>query len=323
MMRAIVLPMTQTPHARIGSDALTMHGLTIRFHRTLRVPGDGRVSALPPSLGAFPLHRVDDHPAAPAHWREHGGVFLCMRRRQAMWMSFSPARPVAIKVGVGGVNAVTGDPWRDGIDPDERQDYLVAPPQPWLDGVVGDDHAVSQFVAMPLGSGATVEGQITTRETVGGIQIAVHPPLPGTVPPFAAPRRRFPPQAVSETLASAPEPRQVIKSVSSPRADMGIAPGGAIRQHVYDDPHGAEAWDDAAVRCFVHLVDEAGYRAITGAEPPPSPVTYRDYVAAGLPWFAVYDEGMSSRPAGDALTGLRTVDDLDADEAGRVRDGEW
>lgn len=313
--------MEQTSHARIGSGALTMHGLTIRFHRTLRVPGDGRVSALPPSLGTFPLHRVDDAPGAPDHWRRRGGVFLCMHAREAMWLSFGPAAPVAVKVGVGGVNAVTGDPWRDDLD--EEQDYMVAPPQPWLDGVVGDAAAVSQFVAVPLGSGHTVEGQITAQETVGGMQIAVYPARPGALAP--PPRRREPRM---ETMAYSPAFGSLAASegppASAPPAEMGIAPGGAIRQHVYDDPHGHATWDAGALaRAFVHIIDVAGYRAITGAAPPPTPVTYEDYVRAGLPWFDVYDEGIPARPAGHALRGLTALDDLEADDAESVRDGDW
>jgi hypothetical protein len=294
--------MTSPPTVRLASDAIVLHGLEIRFHRTLRVPGDGGVYALPPSLGTFPLHRVDDFPAtAPAHWRERGGVFFCMRRREAMWMSFSAPAPVAVKVAVGGVNAITGDPWREDID--EDQDYMVAPPQPWLDGIVGDDDAVSQFVAMPLGSGYTVEGQITARETLGGIQIGACPARPGAIPP-----------PMSFAHFAAPSEILVHERAAAPPADMGIAAGGAIRQHVYDDPYGPGAWDqDALARCLVHMVDPAGYRAITGVEPPPTPVGYEDYVRAGLPWFDVYDEGMPSRPGSETLGGVTTVDALDAE----------
>ena len=47
----------------------------------------------------------------PAAWREHGGVFLPMYQREAMWLNFRGAhwRPNAIKVAVGKVNALSGE----------------------------------------------------------------------------------------------------------------------------------------------------------------------------------------------------------------------
>ena len=63
---------------------------------------------------------------------------------------------VAIKCGVGEVNALTGQPWAPGLSKDP-QNYMVRPEQPWLDGVVTGDGVVRQFVAMPLGMGVTVE----------------------------------------------------------------------------------------------------------------------------------------------------------------------
>ena len=63
---------------------------------------------------------------------------------------------VAIKCGVGKVNALTVQAWAPGLSKDP-QNYMVRPEQPWLDGVVTGDGVVRQFVAMPLGMGVTVE----------------------------------------------------------------------------------------------------------------------------------------------------------------------
>ena len=47
-----------------------------------------------------------------------------MYQREAMWISFkSPGTDVAVKVSVGGVNALTGLP-RDEPAPEDIQDYL-------------------------------------------------------------------------------------------------------------------------------------------------------------------------------------------------------
>ena len=43
----------------------------------------------------------------------------------------------------------------------EAEDYFEVPEQPWLDGFCTGSGVVRQFVAMPLGSGYTVEEQVT------------------------------------------------------------------------------------------------------------------------------------------------------------------
>ena len=52
-----------------------MGNFTVSFQRTLRIPDDGSVYPLPPGLGEFPIHRVEDHAErVPEPWREHGGT---------------------------------------------------------------------------------------------------------------------------------------------------------------------------------------------------------------------------------------------------------
>lgn len=59
------------------------------------------------------------------------------------------------------------------------QDYAVIDPadkgQLWLDGVAKLNGKVAQFVAVPSGSGYSVEAQINNFDAVGGIQIMVTP----------------------------------------------------------------------------------------------------------------------------------------------------
>jgi predicted RNA-binding protein with RPS1 domain len=102
-----------------------------------------------------------------------------MYQREAMWIQFNGSfsdYPKAIKVAVGKVNAVSGATWNQTIDTnrDAKQDYVVVPDQPWLDGIASGDGFVQQFVAMPLGLGYTVEHQVTGKEEFGGIQICIY-----------------------------------------------------------------------------------------------------------------------------------------------------
>src|SRR3954470_22721794 len=96
-------------------SSVEIAGVSVGFQRTLRIPDDGNVYPLPPSLGCFPIHRVQDHAdRVPESWPEHGGVFLPMYQREAMWISFNASwPPTAIKLAVGMVNAITGSPWDD------------------------------------------------------------------------------------------------------------------------------------------------------------------------------------------------------------------
>src|SRR3954464_15077388 len=143
---------------QIHGDALRIgHNLRVSFHRTLRIPDDGKRYPLPPSLGTFPVHRIEDfRSAVPDAWRDHGGVFMPLWQREALWLSFSGTTPhVALKVAVGKVNALSGAPWDPRLHArgarGQTQDYLVAPKQPWLDGINAGDGLIRQFVAMPLG----------------------------------------------------------------------------------------------------------------------------------------------------------------------------
>jgi hypothetical protein len=113
-----------------------------------------------------------------------------MYQREALWLAFDAAawKPNAVKVGVGRVNALTGDSWDLALRA-EPQDYLVCPNQPWLDGFKTGENVVRQFVAMPLGQGYTVEGQLTGEEQFGGMQIVVYEPKPGRFPDQPPPDR--------------------------------------------------------------------------------------------------------------------------------------
>ncbi|EFC38876.1 predicted protein [Naegleria gruberi] len=167
--------------------------LEISFHRTLRIPNDGKTYPLPCSLGRFPIKRVEDYSkTVPAHWLEHGGVFIPLYQSEAMWIQFSYSNsfhnmpfcqsdvtnndfPLAVQMGVGMINALTGDEWDESdFGKNKKQNYMVLPNQLWIDGIACDETTVKQFVAMPLGSGKTVEEQLTGNADYGGIQFRIY-----------------------------------------------------------------------------------------------------------------------------------------------------
>lgn len=157
---------------RIDGNTLRLPGgVAVRFIRTLRLPETG-THPLPPGLGEFPVRRVADYAdRVPEAWRARGGVMLPVYLREAMWLSFAgTSEPAALQVGAGKVCAVSGRPWSD-RPARGPQNYVVLPRQPWLDGINSGTGTVRQFVAVPLGLGATVEGQVTGEEVWGGVQL--------------------------------------------------------------------------------------------------------------------------------------------------------
>ncbi|ORY70616.1 hypothetical protein BCR35DRAFT_315239 [Leucosporidium creatinivorum] len=130
---------------------LEIGDVSIKFHRTLRVPDSSDVHLLPPA----------------AMWMSFkDGTDTCYRRR---------GKERAVKVHVGGINALSGLPRdaNESLVDAELQDYVVASKQPWLDGICTEPGVVRQFVAMPLGEGYTVEEQLTGKADIGGIQFDI------------------------------------------------------------------------------------------------------------------------------------------------------
>ncbi|WP_329223071.1 hypothetical protein OG352_37495 [Streptomyces sp. NBC_01485] len=344
---------------RIDGDTLRLPGgVVVRFMRTLRLPEKG-THDLPPGLGVFPVRRVADHPGTvPAEWLARGGVLLPMYLREAMWLSFAGStEPAALQVGAGKVCAVSGRPWSDRLSRDP-QNYVTLPRQPWLDGINSGRGTVRQFVAVPLGLGATVEGQVTGEEVWGGVQLqsfplneekraewreaerrrtAPRPPGPIGGGYGAAP----PPGAAPMMAAAAPAPGSAPRNRSA--AAMGLGVGGSMRQEVYQDVRALTDYArEPAARVFVHLVTPPEWRRITGEEPPPSPVDRAAYTKAGLPWYDYYDDDAYDVAPTDTLAAVQPVgewlgSDLDPwqqpapgqvhhlkDAPGKpVEDGDW
>ncbi|MBQ1088422.1 hypothetical protein [Streptomyces sp. B93] len=319
-----------TGTVRIDGNTLRLPGgVAVRFIRTLRLPEKG-THALPPGLGEFPVRRVSDYPdTVPEAWRARGGVMLPAYLREAMWLSFSgTVEPAALQVGVGKVCAVSGKPWSDRLTR-RPQNYVVLPRQPWLDGINSGKGTVRQFVAVPLGLGATVEGQVTGEETWGGVQLQSFPLNDTVLAEWRAAERRraetaarMPPApggAYGGPMPMAAPGGPPAAAGAPPRARaaaaMGLGVGGSMRQEVYQDDRPLSDWAAApAGRVFVHLVTPPQWRRITGEAPPPSPVDRAAYTAAGLPWFDYYDADAEDLAPTGPLTSVRPVGDWLGDD---------
>jgi hypothetical protein len=283
--------------------------LIIAFQRTLRIPDDGKNYPLPPGVGQFPLRHIDDFATkVPDGWLQRGGVLLPMWQAEALWLNFANPRipnrateyPFAIKVATGKISALTGEAWQQGLSRNP-QNYLVTPGQPWLDGYCVEKGIIRQFVAMPLGEGYSAEEQITGKAEFGGMQIEVFPMRAEIF------EKRFPQRSEfrdKNVMFRAGE----ITGCCADEPSMGLAPGGRMRQEIYEDPFSIHDWDtEHGSRCFVHLVNSQGWQAITGQRPPSSPPTAKQYTSAGYPWFDYYDAEAKAVSGSTALAKLKSV----------------
>lgn len=278
---------------------------SVNFQRTLRIPDDNREYPLPPGLGAFPMEHVEDHqPRLPASWSEHQGVLLPMYQAEALWISFNcrSGYPFAIKIAAGQINAVTGDPWTNAFTK-KPQDYVVAPDQPWLDGFCVQKGLIRQFVAMPLGEGYTAEEQLTGLAEHGGLQVIVYPMKRERYEKLRKDREKTRVHSLDLCLSAAKDSCE-----ENCESSMGLAPGGLMRQEIYDDHYGHDAWDlSRSSRCFVHILNSTQWTAATGKDCPGQPPSAADYTKAGLPWFAYYNDNARVLNGAAVLAGLASV----------------
>jgi len=103
-----------------------------------------------------------------------------------MWVRFRSEKSYAVKIYCGAVNACSGEPAVETAATKLRrqtrisrresiQDYVILPDQKWLDGIATNEGRVRQFVVMPIGSGYSVEAQVTGEDVTGGLQFEITP----------------------------------------------------------------------------------------------------------------------------------------------------
>ncbi|KAI1476044.1 hypothetical protein F4774DRAFT_394493 [Daldinia eschscholtzii] len=90
---------------------------------------------------------------------------------------------------------------------------------------------------------------------------------------------------------------------------MGVAAGGKIKQSIREDDQDPSCWlKDMTMTIPVQILNSAGFRSVTGKDPPPSPVSAETYAAEGLPFFDLPEE--PSDVFGD-FEAVRSVNEID------------
>jgi len=228
-------------------------GFSFALIRTDRVEHDGRVHPMPAHLGRLPIRSASEYRSkVPASWNAAQALFVPVYDGEALWIDFEPDRPHAVMVRAQGVNAITGLADGDRLS-DNPQNYVVAPPQKWLDGVNAGDGRVRQFVAHPGGA-----DRVGTD--AAALQVMMVPPKPGT------------PASNLRLLST-------VSSDAPLEATYGfeIRGEGTIEQRILPDPFGVATWEaEHAQMCELFLVDVTWFEHVTGERgpdpPPPRPL---------------------------------------------------
>lgn len=236
-----------------------------------------------------------------------------MWQSEAMWLSLGRSRakvpyPFALKIAVGKINAITGEPWREGLQ-SRPQDYLVVPEQPWLDGFCVERGVIRQFVAATLGEGSTVEEQITGQAAHGGLQIIAYPM-----------KHEVFDRHLARCLSMFHMRQGTVERLTlNMSLDMGLAAGGKMRQEIYADPHGIDAWDQTHnSRCFVTILNVQVWNWLTGSNPHNTPPTMVDYEKLKLPWFDYYAADQQALEGSSILAKVKSVVDFVASAADAI-----
>ena len=92
-----------------------------------------------------------------------------------------------------------------------------------------------------------------------------------------------------------------------------------MKQTIYDDPFDFDDWDtENSSRCFIHISNSLSWRAITGAEPPTTPLSSKEYARRGLPWFEHYADG-KALGAMDKLKGMLSIGQMAQEKGVRTQ----
>ncbi|KAF7943367.1 hypothetical protein EAE96_011294 [Botrytis aclada] len=310
--------------------------MEISFHRTIRVPDDGKNYQLPPDLGEFPIFSIDDYAEKlPVNIVRKGGVFVPIWQREALWIKFHAYKTsrFAVKVFVDGINVLSEESRHCEIEPvepvaesDVKQDYLVVPGQRWLDGVVRTNGTVMQFVTVPTGSGYSVEAQITGVDKIAGLQFEIIPfreilsVEEGMIVHLVlnvrggfdyANSSSWEKKQLQKTMEREDEKRE--KEEYERNYELTLAPGGSIHQAIRRDYFDKDRYDEKnAVMFNVQFLAPKTFHLVTGTPPPQTPVSAESYAKHGYPFFEMYNEPR-------AITGtfgelLKSVGDIDKEK---------
>jgi hypothetical protein len=105
----------------------------------------------------------------------------------------------------------------------------------------------------------------------------------------------------------------VLSLLPTEQVRMGISIGGNIKQDIEPDERSPRIWDVANSRILnVQIINSVDFHAVTGRQPPPTPITPATYAALKIPFFEIYGDEPPSHISG-AFETVQTVGAIEAD----------
>lgn len=286
-----------------STTELSLDGVTLKFHRTLRMAESRIPKALSPSFGKLPVYKVREFQDLLPVTFDPNAYFLALHDTEAMWISLRFTTPFALLLGVGGVSAITGERIGHNLNPGN----YVTVMQPWVDGLGGADGVAYQFVATPhrSGGGLSVTEQLIGVESVSGsIGIEIFHPKPEITLPALPPIRSDHAYGYCEYAVLPAKTLNMGPAIKGGISETGIGKGAAIAQKIYPDPHGFDVWSEQpSTTVEIYLVDAKQFEAATGIDTP-LPRSNEGYQGA---LFKVDDDNLAYVNGSGKFAGLKSA----------------
>jgi hypothetical protein len=112
-------------------------------------------------------------------------------------------------------------------------------------------------------------------------------------------------------VAADPDYRAQLLIKAEPSLALTIDAGGTIEQTIAPDKNDPRIWDTASAKLInIQLVNSTAFELITGMVTPNTPVSYKTYVSARLPFYDIYKEKPST--ISDTFSKVKTISKIDA-----------
>lgn len=94
---------------------------------------------------------------------------------------------------------------------------------------------------------------------------------------------------------------------------MGIAAGGKLVQDIVRDKSPNYIWNKARAKLVhIHILHPSFFEAVTHVLAPKTPISTQEYLAAGIPFFAVEEDPDQRLDGSEVLAGVKSVSAMDS-----------
>ena len=283
---------------------------TIEFNRTLRIPNDGQDYLLPPRTYNFELRSAEDNASTATSWKAKSGAKIPMYQSEALQIAFKGDYPIAVKVGIDGINAVDGSSWLGGFQPTKsiraypqrtvliNQNYIIISKQRYLVYFCNDNGLLGQLVAAPNGLDETTNEQTDGSIAVRELLIEAFPLGANKWEEILEKRcahkekiEKFG-ESTAKYISNEEYELDIDRLFTNSNPKHYVKRGrGKMRQIQWLDPYESCNWNvDSSSSYWFKICNTQEWEQMTTEKPTHPPFSAKDYVHEGLPWFKHYSE---------------------------------